>query len=105
MEGGREVGITLLEREEGPAGDVHLDAGLRVVTMAPDGPRSGGSRGATFRRPVRFDQVNNDATNLALQVALLIPLLAGLLGLFSAMRMMRLPDIEPSTSTEAAALA
>ena len=40
-----------------------LDAGLRVVTMAPDGPRSGGSRGATFRRPVRFDQVNDDATH------------------------------------------
>lgn len=40
-----------------------LDAGLRVVTIAPDGPRSGGSRGATFRRPVRFDQVNDDAMN------------------------------------------
>lgn len=34
-----------------------LDAGLDVVVVAPDGPRSGGSRAATFRRPVRFDRV------------------------------------------------
>ena len=40
--------------------------------------------------------INTDATNLALQVALLVPILAGLLGLFNAFRMMRLPDIEPS---------
>jgi hypothetical protein len=49
--------------------------------------------------------INTDATNLALQVALLVPLLAGLLGLFDAFRMMRLPDIEPSASVEGAALA
>jgi hypothetical protein len=48
--------------------------------------------------------INTDATNLALQVALLVPILAGLLGLFDAFRMMRLPDIEPSASVEAAAL-
>jgi MFS family permease len=49
--------------------------------------------------------INVDATNLALQVALLVPLLAGLLGLFNSFRMMRLPDIESSASAEAAALA
>jgi MFS family permease len=49
--------------------------------------------------------INTDATNLALQVALLVPILAGLLGLFDSFRMMRLPDIEPSASVEAAALA
>ena len=48
--------------------------------------------------------INTDATNLALQVALLVPILAGLLGLFNSFRMMRLPDIEPSASVEAAAL-
>jgi hypothetical protein len=48
--------------------------------------------------------INTDATNLALQVALLVPLLAGLLGIFDSLRMMRLPDIEPSASVEAAAL-
>ena len=50
-------------------------------------------------------KINTHATNLALQVALLIPILAGLLGLFSSFRMMRLPDIEPSAAVEAAALA
>ena len=49
--------------------------------------------------------INTDATNLALQVALLVPILAGLLGFFNSLRMMRLPDIEPSASVEAAALA
>ena len=49
--------------------------------------------------------INNDATNLALQVALLVPILAGLLGLFSSSRMVRLPDVEPSASVEAAVLA
>ena len=49
--------------------------------------------------------INTDATDLALQVALLVPILAGLLGLFNSFRMMRLPDIEPSASAEAAALA
>jgi hypothetical protein len=34
-----------------------------------------------------------------------VPMLAGLLGLFSASRMVRLPDIEPAASVEAAALA
>ena len=48
--------------------------------------------------------INTDATNLALQVALLVPILAGLLGLFNSFRMMRLPDVEPSASVEAAAL-
>ena len=49
--------------------------------------------------------INTDATNLALQVALLVPILAGLVGLFNSFRMMRLPDVEPSASAEAAALA
>ena len=42
--------------------------------------------------------INADATDLALRVALLVPILAGLLGLFNAFRMMRLPDLD---STEA----
>jgi hypothetical protein len=49
--------------------------------------------------------INTDATNLALQVALLVPILAGLLGLFDAFRMMRLPDVEPSAPAEATASA
>jgi hypothetical protein len=49
-------------------------------------------------------KINSDATNLALQVALLIPIIASLLGFVRASRMMRLPDVEPSASVEAAAL-
>ena len=49
-------------------------------------------------------KINDEASDLALQVALLVPILAALLGLFNAFRMIRLPDIEPSASVEAAAL-
>jgi EmrB/QacA subfamily drug resistance transporter len=49
--------------------------------------------------------INTDARPLALQVALLIPLLASLLGLFNAFRMVRLPDPTPVGSGEAMALA
>jgi MFS family permease len=45
-------------------------------------------------------RINDDARSLSLQVALLVPLLACLLGLFTAFRMVRLPDIEPSSSAE-----
>ena len=49
-------------------------------------------------------QINHDSTDLALQVALLVPILAGLLGFLNSFRMLRLPDIEPSASLEGAAL-
>ncbi len=49
-------------------------------------------------------KINTHATNIALQVALLIPILAGLLGLVNSFRMMRLPEIEPSAAVETAAL-
>jgi MFS family permease len=47
--------------------------------------------------------INEDARSLSLQVALLIPLLAAIIGLFNSFRMMRLPDPVPSTSSEEAA--
>lgn len=40
----------------------------------------------------------------ALQVALLVPILASGLGLFNSFRMLRLPDIEPSGGLEGAVL-
>jgi hypothetical protein len=49
-------------------------------------------------------RINTDARHRALQVALLIPLLAALIGLFNSFRMMRLPDPKPSESAEAMAL-
>ena len=41
-------------------------------------------------------RINTEARPVALQVALLIPILAGLLGLLNSFRMMRLPDPTPT---------
>ena len=49
--------------------------------------------------------INTEARPLALQMALGVPLLAALIGLLSAFRMLRLPDPKPSAAAEAAALA
>jgi EmrB/QacA subfamily drug resistance transporter len=46
--------------------------------------------------------INTDARPLALQVALLVPILAGLLGLLNGFRMMRRPDPAPSDAAEIA---
>jgi EmrB/QacA subfamily drug resistance transporter len=48
-------------------------------------------------------RINTEARPLALQVALLVPILAGLVGLFNSFRMMRLPDVTPSASAEGVA--
>ena len=44
--------------------------------------------------------INDEARNRSLQVALLVPLLAALVGLGNSFRMMRLPDVKPSASLE-----
>ena len=49
-------------------------------------------------------RINDDARPQALQVALLLPLIAALIGLFVSFRMMRLPDPVPSEAAEGAAL-
>jgi EmrB/QacA subfamily drug resistance transporter len=49
-------------------------------------------------------RINTEARPFALQVALLIPILAALAGLFNSFRMLRLPDIKPSASAEGMAL-
>ena len=45
-------------------------------------------------------RINTDARPIALQVALLVPILAALVGLFNSFRMMRLPDVPPSAAVE-----
>jgi hypothetical protein len=45
-------------------------------------------------------RINTEARPRALQVALLVPLIAAFLGLLNAFRMMRLPDPQPSGSVE-----
>lgn len=49
-------------------------------------------------------RINTDARPLALQIALLVPILAGVGGLLTAFRMMRLPDPKPSGAGEGAIL-
>jgi hypothetical protein len=44
--------------------------------------------------------INTEARPRALQIALLVPLLASLLGLVNGFRMTRLPDLEPSAAAE-----
>jgi hypothetical protein len=56
--------------------------------------------------PIRDEiiRINTETRPLALQVALMIPIVAGLLGLANSFRMSRLPDPTPSGSTEGAVL-
>ena len=44
--------------------------------------------------------INTDARNRSLQVALLVPAIAALLGLANSFRMRRLPDIKPAAALE-----
>ncbi|MCX6374409.1 MAG: MFS transporter, partial [Actinobacteria bacterium] len=48
--------------------------------------------------------INTAAGNRALQVAMLVPILACLLGFMNSFRMMRLPDVKPSAAVEGASL-
>jgi hypothetical protein len=45
-------------------------------------------------------RINTEARPRALQVALLVPIFAALVGLLNSVRMRRLPDITPSASVE-----
>ena len=49
-------------------------------------------------------RINTEVRPRALQIALLVPLLAGLIGLFNAFRMVRLPDVKPQADLEEFAL-
>jgi len=48
--------------------------------------------------------INAEATDRSLQVALLVPILAGLIGLLNSFRMVRLPDVQPNPAAEGATL-
>lgn len=48
--------------------------------------------------------INTEARSRSLQIALFIPIFAGLIGIFNSFKMMRLKDINPSAAAEAAAL-
>ena len=65
-----------------------------------------GAASPASRRTVQDEiiDINTDARHIALQVALLVPLLAALAGLLNSFRMMRLPDPKPSAAVEGMAL-
>ena len=48
-------------------------------------------------------RINTDARPIALQIALLVPILAGLIGLFNSFRMMRLPEPTPTADLDGVA--
>jgi EmrB/QacA subfamily drug resistance transporter len=48
--------------------------------------------------------INTDARHIALQIALLVPILAGIAGLLNSFRMIRVPEAVPSSSVEGMAL-
>ena len=45
-------------------------------------------------------RINTEARPIALQVALFVPLLAGLLGLVTSFRMVSVPEVKPSAAVE-----
>jgi hypothetical protein len=72
----------------------------RGPVVASSGRSAGAQRGPEIRDEIIA--INTDARPLALQVALLVPILAGLLGLLNGFRMMRRPDPAPSEGAEMA---
>lgn len=80
---------TALEDDAQIMSDAHLQAAL-----------------ADQPQPVQDEilSINTDVRPIALQVALLIPILAGLLGIANALRMRRLPDPAPSSASEGSLL-
>jgi glycine/D-amino acid oxidase-like deaminating enzyme len=85
-----------------PAGDPPGDGDVRPRRRHVADERLDLGGGARQPKDVQAEiiRINTDARPLALQVALIVPLLAGLIGLFNGFRMMRLPDPEASGSVE-----
>jgi hypothetical protein len=48
-------------------------------------------------------RINTDARPIALQIALLVPILAGLIGLINSFRMLRLPEPTPQADLDGVA--
>ena len=76
--------------------------GAREERRGDDATRT--SRSCSKGKPPAVQEeilrINTEARPIALQIALLVPLLAALLGLVNGFRMTRLPDPEPSSAAE-----
>lgn len=79
-----------------------LDHDAQVMSNTQLSQQLAGQPKATQDEIIR---INTAARPIALQVALLIPLLAAVVGLIDSFRMIRLPDPTPSESVEGALLA
>ena len=53
--------------------DAMIEAGLSVLSVAPDGPRSGTSRSASFRKPVVMTRDGGDDADDAASVRARLP--------------------------------
>jgi GAF domain-containing protein len=78
-----------------------LEDDAQVMTNTQLEQQLAGQPQATQDENVR---INTDPREIALQIALLIRILAGLLGFLNAFRMLRLPDPAPSAHAEGLAL-
>jgi Na+/melibiose symporter-like transporter len=74
-----------------------LEEDAEIMSNAQLEQQLAGQPEATQEEIIR---INTEARDFALQVALLVPLFAGLIGLFNATRMRRLPDPKPSEVAE-----
>jgi EmrB/QacA subfamily drug resistance transporter len=71
--------------------DAELLSNTRLIQLLEDEPP---------QIQAEIIRINTEARPLALQVALLVPIIAGLLGLLNSFRMSRLPDLKPSSAAE-----
>jgi EmrB/QacA subfamily drug resistance transporter len=92
---------TVLSKAEQQHVATALEHDAEVVSNTQLEKQLAGQPQATKEEIIR---INTDARHFALQIALLIPILAGLSGLVISFRMMRLPDPEQSGSGEQMAL-
>ena len=74
-----------------------LEKNAEVMTQAHLDALLAGQRPAV---KAEILHINEKARPRALQIALLVPLIAALIGLLNGFRMTRLPDPEPSSSAE-----
>ncbi|MFL5965795.1 MAG: MFS transporter [Gaiellaceae bacterium] len=88
---------TVLSPSEQKAVATQLDKNAQVITNTHLDKLLAGQPADVHDEIIR---INNETRPLALQIALMVPLLAGLLGFFNGVRMTRLPDPEPSGAGE-----
>ena len=77
---------------------------VRATTLSCRERGAISARGRADRSAREVLDINTQARDRSLQFALLIPLIAALLGLGTSFRMIRLPDLKPSANVEEAGL-